>query len=74
MEPMPVAALQLIVGKRSLQGWPSGIPTDSEDTMRFSALGGVKAMIEKYPLAKVKEAYARMESGHAEFRVVLTMS
>jgi len=74
MEPMPVAALQLIVGKRSLQGWPSGIPTDSEDTMRFSALAGVKAMIEKYPLAKVKEAYARMESGHAEFRVVLTMS
>jgi len=73
-EPMEVSALQLISGKRSIQGWYSGIPTDSEDTLRFAEMTGVRPMIEKYPLAKVNEAYARMMSGKAEFRVVLTMS
>ena len=64
---------QLIFGMRSIQGWASGIPTDSEDTLRFAELTGVRPMIEKYPLAKAGEAYARMMSGKAEFRVVLTM-
>jgi D-arabinose 1-dehydrogenase-like Zn-dependent alcohol dehydrogenase len=68
-----VSPAQLIFGKRSLQGWPSGIPTDSEDTLRFAEMTGVRSMIEKYPLAKAAEAYARMMSGKAEFRVVLTM-
>jgi D-arabinose 1-dehydrogenase-like Zn-dependent alcohol dehydrogenase len=63
----------LIFGMRSIQGWASGIPTDSEDTLRFAELTGVRPMIEKYPLAKAGEAYARMMSGKAEFRVVLTM-
>jgi D-arabinose 1-dehydrogenase-like Zn-dependent alcohol dehydrogenase len=72
-EPIEVSPPQLIVGKRSLQGWSSGIPTDSEDTLRFAEMTGVRPMIEKYPLAKAAEAYARMMSGKAEFRVVLTV-
>ncbi len=72
-EPIEVSAVTLIFGRRSLQGWPSGIPTDSEDTLRFAAMTGVRPMIEKYPLAKAGEAYARMMSGKAEFRVVLAM-
>jgi D-arabinose 1-dehydrogenase-like Zn-dependent alcohol dehydrogenase len=72
-DPIEVAPIQLILGNRSLQGWASGIPTDSEDTLRFAELTGVRPMIEKYPLVKAGEAYARMMSGAAEFRVVLTM-
>jgi D-arabinose 1-dehydrogenase-like Zn-dependent alcohol dehydrogenase len=73
MEPIEVSPVQLIRGSKSIQGWASGIPTDSEDTLRFAELTGVRPMIEKYPLDKVNEAYARMMSGKAQFRVVLTM-
>ena len=73
LDPIEVTPVQLIFGMKSLQGWASGIPTDSEDTLRFAELTGVRPMIEKYSLAKVNEAYARMMSGKAEFRVVLTM-
>jgi len=72
-DPIEVTPIQLIRGMKSLKGWSSGIPTDSEDTLRFAELTGVRPMIEKYPLAKAGEAYARMMSGHAQFRVVLTM-
>lgn len=72
-EKIEVAPIQLIRGGRSIQGWPSGTATDSEDTLRFAELAGVHTMIEKFPLAKVSEAYNRMMSGKAEFRVVLTM-
>jgi len=72
-EPMEVQPIQLIFGRKRIQGWSAGIPTDSEDTLRFAELTGVRPMIEKYPLAKAAEAYARMMSGRAEFRVVLTM-
>jgi len=72
-EPMELSVLPLIFGRRRIQGWPSGIPTDSEDTPRFSELTGVRPMIETYPLEKAAEAYARMMSGQAQFRVVLTM-
>jgi D-arabinose 1-dehydrogenase-like Zn-dependent alcohol dehydrogenase len=72
-EPIEVSPFQLIPGKKNIQGWSSGIPTDSEDTLRFAELTGVRAMIEKYPLARAGEAYARMMSGQAQFRVVLTM-
>jgi D-arabinose 1-dehydrogenase-like Zn-dependent alcohol dehydrogenase len=73
VDAIEVTPLQLIFGNRSVQGWASGIPTDSEDTLRFAELTGVRAMIEKYPLVKAEEAYARMMSGKAEFRAVLTM-
>src|SRR5882672_7771478 len=72
-DPIEVSPLQIIQGRKNIQGWPGGIPTDSEDTLRFAELTGVCPMIEKYPLAKAGEAYARMMSGHAQFRVVLTM-
>ncbi len=72
-EPIEVSPIQLISGQKSIQGWYSGIPTDSEDTLRFAELTGVRPMIEKYPLERAGEAYARMMSGKAEFRVVLTM-
>jgi D-arabinose 1-dehydrogenase-like Zn-dependent alcohol dehydrogenase len=63
----------MIGGSKTIQGWASGIATDSEDTLRFAELSGVRPMIEKFPLAKVNEAYTRMTSGKAQFRVVLTM-
>lgn len=72
-DPIEVAPANLLFGKRRIQGWSSGTPTDSEDTLRFAEMTGVRPMIEKYPLAKAAEAYARMMSGKAEFRVVLTM-
>lgn len=68
-----VTPLQLIGGSRTIQGWASGTPVDSEDTLRFAELTGVRPMIETYPLEKAGEAYARMISGDAQFRVVLTM-
>jgi D-arabinose 1-dehydrogenase-like Zn-dependent alcohol dehydrogenase len=72
-EPIEVTPLQLIFGVRSIQGWASGTPTDSEDTLRFAELTGVRPMIETFPLEKAAEGYARMLSGNAQFRVVLTM-
>ncbi len=72
-DPIEVTPLQLILARKRIQGWPSGIPTDSEDTLRFAEMTGVRAMIEKYPFEKAAEGYARMMSGKAEFRVVLTM-
>jgi D-arabinose 1-dehydrogenase-like Zn-dependent alcohol dehydrogenase len=68
-----VTPIQLIAGGRTIQGWWSGTPADSEDTLHFSELTGVRPMIETYPLEKAAEAYARMMSGNAQFRVVLTM-
>jgi D-arabinose 1-dehydrogenase-like Zn-dependent alcohol dehydrogenase len=72
-DPIQVATLQLINGSRTIQGWASGTPVDSEDTLRFAQLTGVRPMIETYPLERAAEAYARMLSGNAQFRVVLTM-
>lgn len=72
-DPIEVTPIQLISGVRGIQGWASGTPTDSEDTLRFSELTGVRPMIETYPLEKAGEAYDRMMSGQAQFRVVLTM-
>lgn len=73
-EPMQISAVQLVLARRAIQGWPSGTAMDSEDTLQFSAFAGVRPMIERFPLAKVAEAYDRMASGDAEFRVVLTMT
>ena len=72
-EPMEVSVVQLLMARRGIQGWPSGTAMDSQDTLEFSAYSGVRPMVEKFPLTKVKEAYERMTSGKAEFRVVLTM-
>lgn len=72
-EPIEVTPVQLVTGSRAIQGWASGTPVEAEDTLRFAELTGVRPMIETYPLEKAGEAYARMMSGNAQFRVVLTM-
>ena len=73
-DPIAVTPLQLIMGSKALQGWASGSAMDSEDTLNFSALSGVRPMIEKYPLEKAAEAYQQMITGKARFRVVLKMN
>ena len=72
-DPIEVTPAQLIIGSKTIQGWAAGTAADSEDTLRFAELSGVRAMIETYPLEKAAEAYDRMMSGKAQFRVVLTM-
>ncbi len=72
-DPIEVTPLQLISGSRTIQGWAAGTPAASEDTLHFAELKGVRPMIETYPLERAAEAYARMLSGKAQFRVVLTM-
>jgi D-arabinose 1-dehydrogenase-like Zn-dependent alcohol dehydrogenase len=71
-EPLAVPALLLIGGRRSVAGWYSGTSIDSQDTLSFSTLSGVRAMTEVFPLERAAEAYDRMMSGKARFRVVLT--
>jgi D-arabinose 1-dehydrogenase-like Zn-dependent alcohol dehydrogenase len=73
MQPLAVTPLQLIAGSKTVRGWASGTARDSQDTLEFSALSGVRPMIERYPLEKAAEAYNQMISGRARFRVVLTM-
>jgi D-arabinose 1-dehydrogenase-like Zn-dependent alcohol dehydrogenase len=74
MDALAVTPIQLIMGSKSLRGWASGSAMDSQDTLQFSALSGVRPMIEKYPLEKAAEAFDQMISGRARFRVVLTMN
>ncbi len=70
---LEVPPLQLIGGNQSVRGWYSGTAIDSQDTLEFSVLTGVRSLNEVYPLARVGEAYERMMSGKARFRVVLKM-
>ncbi len=71
-EPLVLSALDLILARRSIVGWPAGTSIDSQDAMSFSAQTGVRSMNEIYPLERAAEAYERMLSGKARFRVVLT--
>jgi D-arabinose 1-dehydrogenase-like Zn-dependent alcohol dehydrogenase len=73
-DPLTMLPAQLIVGSKRIQGWASGTARDSEDTLNFSVLSGVRPMIERYPLEKAAEGYQQMLSGKARFRVVLTMA
>ena len=72
-EPIEVPSMLMVGGRRSICGWPSGSSRDSEDAMSFSVLAGVLPMIETVPLERAAEAYERMMSGAARFRMVLTM-
>lgn len=72
--PVVINPFPMLLGRRTVAGWPSGTGMDSEDTLNFSALTGVRSMNESYPLEKAEEAYQRMMSGHARFRVVLQIS
>jgi D-arabinose 1-dehydrogenase-like Zn-dependent alcohol dehydrogenase len=71
-EPLEAPAGLLIAARRSIVGWPSGASIDSQDTLSFSALTGVRAMTEVFPLERAAEAYDHMINGKARFRAVLT--
>jgi D-arabinose 1-dehydrogenase-like Zn-dependent alcohol dehydrogenase len=66
-DPLGVSPVQLILGRKTLQGWASGTPADEEDTLRFCDLSGVRPMFETFPLEEADAAYARMMSGKAQF-------
>jgi D-arabinose 1-dehydrogenase-like Zn-dependent alcohol dehydrogenase len=70
-EPIEVSAFAILSGRKSIKGWPSGTAIDSEDTLAFSVLEGVRPMIEVVPLADAQKAYDKMLSGAARFRMVL---
>jgi len=70
-QPLEIPARLLIAGRRSIGGWPSGSPIDSQDALAFCAKTGIRPMTEIYPLERAPEAYERMQSGKARFRVVL---
>jgi D-arabinose 1-dehydrogenase-like Zn-dependent alcohol dehydrogenase len=72
-EPLQVPGIPLLMGRRSILGWPSGSSIDSQDTLAFSAQTGVRSMNEVFPLERAAEAYEHMMSGKARFRAVLTM-
>jgi D-arabinose 1-dehydrogenase-like Zn-dependent alcohol dehydrogenase len=72
-EPLTINVMPLVLGRRRISGWYAGSARDSQDTLEFSALTGVHPMIETFPLSRVAEAFERMHSGAARFRVVLTM-
>ncbi|MGA8154128.1 MAG: alcohol dehydrogenase [Terriglobales bacterium] len=72
-DPLTITPMQIVLSRRTIQGWPSGTAKDSEDTLLFSALSGVRPMIERYSLEKAAEGYEQMMSGKARFRVVLVM-
>ena len=73
-QPVMVNAVTLIGKRAAVRGWPSGTAADSEDTLRFSVLTGVRPMVERYPLARANEAYQQMMGGKARFRAVLTFN
>jgi propanol-preferring alcohol dehydrogenase len=72
-DPIEVSAMDLVFGSRKLEGALTGDPETGDETLRFSALSGVSAMIETMPLEKAANAYAKMMAGKARFRIVLTM-
>jgi D-arabinose 1-dehydrogenase-like Zn-dependent alcohol dehydrogenase len=73
-DPINVTPVQLIMARRSVRGWPSGTARDSEDTLKFCAQTGIRAMVETLPLEQAAAGYERMISGKARFRMVLTMN
>ena len=72
-EPIAVTSLQLIGARKSVAGWPSGASIDSQDTLKFSALTGVRPIVQEMPLEKAAEGYKLMMDNKARFRIVLTM-
>jgi D-arabinose 1-dehydrogenase-like Zn-dependent alcohol dehydrogenase len=62
----------MLSGRQSIMGWYSGSSIDSQDTLSFSALSGVRSMNEVFPLERASEAYELMMSGKVRFRSVLT--
>lgn len=73
-EPLQIPPFALIPSSLSVRGWYSGMSIDSEDTLAFSVLTGVRSMNEVFPLERAREAFERMLSGAARFRVVLQVT
>jgi len=73
-DPLTISPAQLIGQRRSIQGWPSGAPKDSEETMNFCALTGIRPMIEQFPLDEASRAYQKMMANEVRFRAVLVTS
>jgi len=71
MKSLEITPVQLIMNRVNVQGWPSGRPVDSEDTLKFAAANNIYSMAESYPLEKAQEAFDRMMSNKQRFRVVL---
>ena len=71
LEPIPVAAFSLIMGQRSLSGSPTGSPVAIETMLGFAARHKITPQTEHFPMSKINEAFARLESGHAHYRIVL---
>ena len=71
-DPLEVNGILLIMGRRSIVGWPAGSSIDSQDTLAFSMLTGVRPMTEVFPLERTVEGYEKMMSGEVRFRAVLT--
>jgi D-arabinose 1-dehydrogenase-like Zn-dependent alcohol dehydrogenase len=72
-EPIAVTSVQLIGGRKSVAGWPSGSSIDSQDTLRFSAYTGVRPIVQELPLERAADGYKMMMDNQARYRVVLTM-
>src|ERR1700722_10008403 len=72
LDPFAVSSMQLLLTHRSIIGWPSGTSRDSEDTLKFAAQTGVRAMVETFPIEQAEQAYDRMVTGKVRFRAVLT--
>lgn len=72
-DPIEVSPLQLIMNRRSVAGWASGAAVDSEDTLRFAALTGIRPIVETYPFDRLPEAYEKGVTGRARFRAVIEM-
>jgi alcohol dehydrogenase/propanol-preferring alcohol dehydrogenase len=73
-EPVEIPIVKFIVGRHSVQGWPCGTSADSQDTLNFSVQAGIRPMVQEFPLKRAAEAYDRMMSGEARFRVVLKIT
>ena len=72
-EPVQIDVFPLVMRRTTVQGWPSGVASDSEDTLRFSEMARVRPMIERFPLEQAEEAYQKMMSGKVRYRAVLTL-
>jgi D-arabinose 1-dehydrogenase-like Zn-dependent alcohol dehydrogenase len=70
-EAVEVPIQQFVMRRNTVQGWPSGTAADSQETLAFSALSGVRPMIEEFPLSRVPEVYDRMMTSKVRFRAVL---
>jgi alcohol/geraniol dehydrogenase (NADP+) len=71
LEPIPVSAFSLILGQRSVSGSPTGAPASIETMLDFASRHDIAPQTEHFPMSKINDAFARLESGKARYRIVL---